>query len=211
MHMDTQPLVITIGHQIGSGGAYVGQKLAERLNLPFIDREILREVARRLHVAEGELEGREERLRSVWQTFSWAVACADPATSLFADQYVPTDQELFDFESEYITCIARERSAVFLGRCGHHILRQHKNHFRLLLYADVPFRTRRLGELYGWSAAEAEKKLEANDRDRAAYIRRFTGGSWLEPGLYDLCLNTSTLGLDKAVELALACVQGKTA
>ena len=94
--------------------------------------------------------------------------------------------------------------AVFLGRCGHYILRQHPRHFRLLVHAEVPARIKRLGEMYGWSPAEAEKMIDSNDRERSAYIYKFTKQNWLEPRQYDLCVNTTTVGLDKTVELVLA-------
>ena len=61
-------LVISISHQLGSGGAYLGQKLSERLGLPFIDRDVLKKVAAQLNLAEGILEGREERLSTFWQS-----------------------------------------------------------------------------------------------------------------------------------------------
>ena len=64
-----KPYVITISHQIGNGGATIGQKLSERLGIPFIDHEILQQVSQKLHLAEAELEGREERLSSFWQSF----------------------------------------------------------------------------------------------------------------------------------------------
>jgi len=206
--METQPLVITIGHQIGSGGAYVGQKLADKLAIPFIDREILRNVAARVHVPVAQLETREQRLTSFWQSFSWTAECLDPVKSLSADTYVPTDRDLFEVESEYIAGIAEKNPAVFLGRCGHYILRQHPRHFRLLVLAEVPARIKRLAELYRLSPTEAGKMLDTNDRERAAYIYRFTKQNWLEPRHYDLCVNTTTVGLDNTVEIVFAAVQG---
>jgi CMP/dCMP kinase len=207
--MTDQLGVITIGHQIGSGGAAIGQKLAERLAIPFLDREILKNVAARLNVAEADLAGREQRLRSFWQSFAWTAQCLDPARSFFADQYVPTDNELFQFESEYIACIAEKSAAIFLGRCGFYILRQHPRHFKLLVHAEPPARIRRLGEMYGWAPAEAEKMIDLNDRQRAAYVYNFTKQNWLDPRQYDLCVNTTTVGLDQTVELVLACLKDK--
>jgi CMP/dCMP kinase len=207
--MQAQPIVITIGHQIGSGGASVGQKLAERLAIPFIDREILKNVAMRLHVPETELAGREQRLRPRWETLSWAAECLDPGKSFFADKYVPTDKELFEFESEYIACIAEKNSAIFLGRCGQYILRDHPRHFKLLVYADSPARIKRLSEMYRLTPAEAEKMLDVSDRERAAFILQFTRQNWLAPQHYDLCVNTTTVGVEKTVEFVLACLQDK--
>jgi cytidylate kinase len=206
--MDEKMYVITISHQIGSSGAPVGKKLSERLDIPYFDREILKRVSNRLHMAEGDLEHREERLRSFWHSYSHtAELILDPALSLTADQYIPTDKELFQLESETIFRIAEKSSAVFIGRCGRHILRDHPRHISLLLYADPASRIERLKSLHHLAAPEAGKFMEENDRDRTAYIHACTGQDWLDPRLYDLCLNTSRTGVDEAAELISACVK----
>lgn len=207
--MDQERFVITISHQLGSGGAYVGQKLSECLGVPFIDREILKRVAGQLHLAEAELTHREERVRSFWQRFSQLVALTDPTTSLAADRYVPTDRELFQLESETIQRIADQSSAIFIGRGGRCILQHHPRHLSVLVHAALPARVRRLCELYHLSESEAEKLAVTNDRERTAYLRAFTQQDWLDPRLYDLCISTSSLGLDTAVELVLTALAAK--
>lgn len=207
--MNNKSFVITISHQVGSGGAYIGQKLSERFDIPFVDREILKKVAEQLNLAEAELEHREERLSSFWQSFARMAEFIDPARSLVADRYVPTDEELFQLECVTIARIAEKGSAIFIGRCGQYILRDHPLHVSVLVHADVPARIKRLGELYRLSEDEAKKMVETNDRERMAYIQSFTGQNWLDARLYDLCINTSSVGLDNAVRLALACVEAK--
>jgi cytidylate kinase len=197
----------TISHQIGSSGAPIGKKLSERLDIPFFDREILKRVSNRLHMAEADLEHREERLRTFWQTYSRTAELLDPAQTLTADRYVPTDREFFQLESETILRIAEKTSAVFVGRCGRHILRDHPRHVSLLFLADPAARVERLSQMYRVSAEEAARMMETNDRERAAYIRFFTQEEWLDPRLYDLAINTSKMGVDRAVDLALECIQ----
>ncbi len=199
--MNEKLFAITINHQVGSGGAPIGKKLSEKLNIPFFDREILKRVSDRLHMAEADLEHREERLRSFWQTYSRTAELMDPALSLTADQYVPTDKELFQLESEILLRIAEKTSAVFIGRCGRHILRDHPRHISLLLCAEPADRIERIKTLYHLGAPEAGKFMEESDRARAAYIRAFTGQDWLDACLYDLCLNTSRTEAEGAVEL----------
>jgi cytidylate kinase len=207
--MSDNLFAITISHQVGSGGAYVGQKLSEHLDIPFIDREILKKVAEQLHLAEAELEHREERLTSFWQSFARTAEFIDPAKSLSADRYIPTDEELFQFECATIGRIAEEKSAIFIGRCGRYILRDHSRHVSILVHADAPARVKRLGELYRLSEDEATKMIQVNDRERTAYIRSLTKQNWLDARMYDLCVNTSSLGLDNTVKLVLACVEAK--
>ncbi len=203
--MSDKPWIITINHQVGSGARLVGQKLSERLGIPFVDRQILKQVAARLKVAEAELEDREQRLQTFWQSFA---RTAEYLTDLplVSDKYVPSDQDLFECEADAIRSIAEKSPAIFLGRCGGYVLRRHPRHFRLLLVADLPARIKRMGELYGLLPEAASQALAANDRERTAYIQTFTRENWLDVRLYDMCVNTTRVGLDQTVELVLACL-----
>lgn len=205
--MGNKHLVITISHQLGSGGAYLGQKLSERLDLPFIDREVLKKVAEQLNLAETALAGREERLSTFWQSFMRIAVLTDPVECLSPDNYLPNDRELFKLESDYIGRIADKSSAIFLGRCGRYILRQHPGHISILVHANLPDRIKRIQQLYCSGEDEAKKLIETNDRERTAYIHAFTRQDWLDARWYDLCVNTSSLGLEKVVEIALALIK----
>jgi cytidylate kinase len=207
--VNNKHLVITISHQLGSGGATLGQKLSERLGIPFIDRDILRKVAEELNLAESILDGREERLSTFWQSLVQIAIFTDPVECLSLDNYVPTDRELFKLESDYIGRIAEKSSAIFLGRCGRYILRDQPGLFSILVHANLPDRIRRVQQLYCIGDDDARKLIEKNDRERTAYIRAFTRQDWLDARGYDLCVDTSTLGLETIVEIALAGIQGK--
>ena len=199
--------VVTISHQLGSGGAYLGQHLSDRLGIPFIDREILKKVADQLNLAVSVLEHREERLSSVWHSLARLAALStDPTECLSLNNYFPTDKEFFELESKYIGQIGEKSSAIFIGRCGRYILRDHPRHIDLLIHAEMPARVQRVQQLYCLPMDEAKKLIETNDRERAAYVKTFTHQDWLDARFYDLCLNSSTLGLEKTVDLALACV-----
>jgi cytidylate kinase len=207
--MNNMLYAVTISHLLGSGGAVVGQKLSDKLGIPFIDREVLKEVSRRLNFAEQVLQQREERLQSFWESFSHMVSLIDPAASFSSASYVPTDQELFLLESETIGRIAEKRSAIFIGRCARFILRNHPHHVSILIHADIPDRIKRLSELYKISEAEASKLVHVNDRERSAYIRAFAKENLFDARLYDLSVNVSRIGLDKAVEHIVDCVNTK--
>ena len=204
-----KPYVITISHQIGSGGATIGKSLSERLKIPFIDREILQQVSQKLHLAEAELEGREEHLTSFWRSLGHMIGMMDPSQILTNDQYVPTDGELFQTETETILHIAENSQAIFIGRCCRYILRDVPCHFSLLVVAEKSTRIQRLCSLYNVSQQEAGRIIEANDRERRGYIRTFTKQDWLDARLYDLCLNTSSTGLEKACEIVNTAILAK--
>jgi cytidylate kinase len=199
----TSPFVITISRQLGSGGAYVGQQLANNLNIFYADREIISQAAKQLSVLEEALESRNGKIISFWQSFlHLCTFIADPYTP---PQIIiaPTDRELFKVETEIIERIAKERSAVIIGRCGSHILCEHPNHVSIFLHGDITFRKGRIQKLYNVSEEVAGKMIVQNDKERAYYNHTFTGKEWTDARQYDLSIDTSKIGIDESVELIL--------
>ena len=195
---------ITISRQLGAGGAFVGQQLANKLNIFFADRDILRDAALQLSSFEENLKLRDERLLSFWDSFLKMIPQTDVITvPSVAPALEYSDQELFDIEAEIIRKIVHERSAVILGRCGNYILRDEPNHISIFLHADKEFRINRIQKLYNLTTDEATKMLEKSDKDRAAYCKNFTQEEWMNATNYDLSIDTSKLSLDQTVELIL--------
>lgn len=192
--------VVTVSHLLGCGGAYIGEKLAQRWQVPFVDRDILRRVAKELNLAEDDIAHREERLSSFWQMFARAERLNSPFVDPSPDSFL-TDRDLFELESRNIERIAKNSSAVILGRGGCYILREHPRHLRVFVCAEMPDRIKRVQGLYHTDEADAAKIIEKNDRERAAYIRTFTKRDLYDARCYDICVNTSTAGPDNAVGL----------
>ncbi len=207
--MEMKPYSVTISHQLGSGGAYLGEKLASRLGIPFLDRDILKEVARQLDLAEAEVANREERLSTFWENFARLAILTDPSMSLAGHMYIPSDKSLFEMECATIHRIAEKSSAIFIGRCGFYVLRNHPRHASLLVTASQPARIKRLRELYKLTEAEAVDLIKNNDQERENYIHTFTKQNWLNARHYDLCVDTSAVGWDCTVDLAEKCVRAK--
>jgi len=200
--------VITISHLLGCGGSYVGSKLSEMLSIPFVDRQILKKVSDTLNVSEKVIEDREERKSSFWEVFFREQALADPMTTA-AGRYMPSDRELYALETKYIEQIATAHSCIILGRGGNYILRNHPHHLRVFVYANVDDRIKRVSELYKVSGAEAGRIIEKNDKERQAYIKTHTGTEMLDLRNYDICLNTSSFGLDNCVALVKNALDSK--
>ena len=207
--MENEDLAITISHLIGSGGAYVGEKLADRLGIPFLDREIIQSVAQQLNILESEVERREERLTTFWDNFNRSMIGLSPIIIAEFPQLAPSDSELFKTECETIQKIASKSSVIFLGRCGWDILKNHPNHVSILLTANHSDRVKRLGTLYELTEQDARKLIKTNDQERDAYNKKFTQKNWVDARYYDLCVNTSSTGWDGAVEIAEKCILAK--
>lgn len=207
--MQSSPHVITISRQLGSGGSYIGQRLAERLGMMYIDREILRQASEKLKLLEQDLENREERVASFWQYF------AQTYTLAASDIYMPpklnilSDQLLYEVEAGIIERIAAGNDSVIVGRGGSHILRKHPKHFSVFVYADCAVRRKRLQELYKLSEKEAKKMVEVSDRQRSQYYQTVTGQVWTDARQYHMAIDTSIIGMDNALEIIYGYIKVK--
>jgi cytidylate kinase len=113
----------------------------------------------------------------------------------------PTERELFEAESGVIARMAKERSAVFIGRCGFHVLREHPHHVSIFLHGDRAFRRERVQELYRLSKDDAEKMVTRSDKERANFCKTFTGKDWADARNFELTIDTSKLqDLDKVTD-----------
>lgn len=189
---------VTISHQLGCGGSYIGEKLSGELSVPFVDRQILKRVSYYLNVPEKHLEEREEKISSFWKSFANMELFNKHMPAL---EYRLSNEELFRLESEFISEIAGKTSAVFLGRGARYILRDYKRCFMVFVHASMDDRVKRVSNLYKVDKDEARKIIETNDKEREAYLRKFTKIGWLDAKTYDMCIDTTTVGLDNAVKM----------
>jgi len=194
---DSSTFVITIRRQLGSGGAVIGQKLADKLGIFYADSIIITEAAQKLRISESELKSREEKAL-FWRRLIESYKAK-------TDNYLPTeiapiDRQIFEAQTEIIERIAKERSAVIIGRCSNYILREHPNHVSVFLHADIDFRIERIQKLFNISEDSALKMINQSDKERASYTNKYISKDWTDLRQYDLSINTSKLGLDGTVE-----------
>jgi cytidylate kinase len=201
---ETSPFVITISRQVGSGGAYLGKRLASRLNVLYVDREIVRQAAKELKMPVKSLEARDEKLTPFWQSLLESYVDITPTPYVPPPLHLPPDRKLYRTESDIITRIAQRRSAVIVGRGAYYVLRQHPRRLSILLHADIAFRQKRVQELSHVSAEEALKLIESVDKERERYLHALTGQTCMDARHYHLSLDTSLVGLEAAEEIILA-------
>ncbi|OFY04441.1 MAG: hypothetical protein A2W94_12505 [Bacteroidetes bacterium GWE2_42_42] len=188
---------------MGSGGAYIGQKLAKKLKIHYADREIIRKAAETLSVSEEDLESMDEKSQTWWDYIQMSSRYAVDVYIPPVQKFAPTDLELYKAESEILMDIAKECSAVIIGRCGFHVLDGHPNLVKILLHADKDYRVKRIMDLYSVSIKTAEKMIDDSDKKRCSYIKKFAKKDWMDAGNYHLCIDTSKIGIDKALDLIL--------
>lgn len=200
----SKPLVITISRQLGSGGAYIGQQLAQKLNFYYADREIINKTALLFSISAEEMALQDEKLPSFWDYVSKGSFVA-PGVYIPPNMTTvsPTTGNIFEAEKAIIEHIADKDPAVIIGRCGFHILHDHPNCLKIFLNSEREFRIQRVSELYNIPEATSVKIIEKSDRERTSYNKTFTGKEWADARNYDLSINTGKVGVDKTIDFIM--------
>lgn len=203
-----QVRVITISREYGSGGAAIGQELANRLGWKILDRELILELARRAHVEPSAVSQMDEHassfieklLKAFWlsNTYVWSGPAPDVVDS--------------DYLAELSAIVIREAAklgrCVIVGRGAQCVLQGREDVFHVFVYGSRSEKLMRIQTRYP-SHTECEAALDEFDQTRAAYIRRYYKCDWANRHLYDLMIN-SDMGIDRAVAVIL-CAAGVTA
>ena len=199
----TEPFIITISRQLGSGGSYIGQQLAKNMNILYFDREIISEAATKLAVTEEELETIDEKAISFIRKGIDLLQFGVPEIYIPPRVYLPTDRELFNIESQIIKHIAEECSSVIIGRCASYVLQEKPNHISIFLHADIAVRKKRVQELYNVEPEAAVRMIKRSDTDRSRYCIKISGEEWADANNYNLCIDTGKIGLDSCLHLVM--------
>jgi CMP/dCMP kinase len=201
---------ITISRQLGSGGAYIGQRLANRFCALYMDRDILRKAAEQLDLPHDQLAARDETVTPAWKSIIESFACGVGRLGYVIPSYgAPSDSELYQAESEIISRAANEYSTVIVGHGGCHALKNHPRHLSVFLHANIPFRKQRVQEMYHVPAQDAQKMIDETDRQRALYRRALTGENWTDARQYHICIDTGAIGLEIAEEIICSTLHSK--
>ena len=194
-------MVITIGREFGSGGKYIGERLAEELNMKLYDEELITRVSKERNIDIHLLnENDEKHKKSFWYTLAMAsMSMSDSVNSLTE---LPSDDKYFIEQAKIIEEIADEGNAIIIGRCSNVILKDRKNVVNIFVYSsDEKFKINRKVEFAGLDEKKALKLMHKKDKERAAYYNYYTNQTWGGRESYDLLVDSSKLGIEKTVEL----------
>lgn len=195
-------LIVTINRQYGSGGKEVGQKVADALGIKLYDSEITQLAAEKSGIRKDYFDKADEKPTD---SFLYALAMN---TFTLSNTVNPLDNtlsndRLFNLQAEVISDLAKQESFVLIGRCGEYILRDEPGRISIYVCAPIEKRVERIVRLYHLSEKEALKRINSIDKKRESYYGYYAGKSWGACGSYELCLDTSVLGTDKAAQLIL--------
>lgn len=189
-------IIINIGRQFGSGGYLVAKALGEKLGIPVYDKEIIAESARRSGFSQ-ELFARKDEKRNLFGMSGFI----GTGIASFTGNYV-NDDSAFRIQGDVIRSIAENGPAIFMGRCADYILRD-MNCLDVFITAPDEDRIGRISGRLGISADEAESMMSREDSRRETYYNYFTFGHWGVASNYDLCIDSSILGIEGTADMII--------
>lgn len=173
-------IVITISREYGSGGRFVGRLVAEKLGLPFYDKELISLSAKESGLSEEYVKMTDEKKKS-------------------ASYINNNDDRLFIAEQKVIEKLAKS-SCVIVGRCADYILKDNKDAIKIFLYSDSKSKEKRAIKYYGLNSKTALRKIDKINKERSKHYKFYTNREWKDFSNYDLSFNVDKYGVEKTAE-----------
>ena len=200
--------VISVSREFGSGGRVIGKQLAAKLGIPCYDRTIIQKTSEKSGLSPDFIARAEERARSRFHLSITPIGIGAPA---FTHQGVPVSHQAFFAQAEVIRELADEGPCVIVGRCSDYVLGERPECLKVFIHADMASRIERCVDEYHIPSDDMARRIVQMDKGRANYYNYYTGHTWGDMRRYDLTLDSSTTGVEGAVELIVALVKARSA
>ena len=195
--------IITVSREFGSGGRTVGRLIAQQLDIPFYDSELVKQISLESGFAPKFVEEHGEH---------------SPGNSLFSYAFAPqgvpgvmnglsTADFLWNIQCSVILQIADQGPCVIVGRNADYILKDREDVLNVFIHADKDFRAERIVRLYGNSEKTPAARLQEKDKRRRVNYQHYTGRTWGIAENYDVCLNSGIIGVERCAEIIVDIVK----
>lgn len=192
--MENKKIIINVGRQIGSGGHIIAERLAEDFGCKCYDRELLNLAAKESGFSEKFFEQNDEQ-KGFFQSLFHTHLPFLSDNNFYHNDF--SQEGLYKFQSDAIKKAADEGNCVFVGRTADYVLREYENVVNVFITADMEDRVRAVSGRRGITPEAARKYIENHEDERASYYNYYTGKKWGHSESYDLCVNSSHLGLEE--------------
>lgn len=191
--------VITISRQCGSGGRYIGERLAKALGIPCYDEKLMDMVAKESGFALDFVEEKGERITG---SLLFNIASSlTYASNVMSGNGINLQDEIYFIQNRIIKELAEKESCVIVGRCADYVLRDRDDCLNVFIHADEKSKLERAVKFYGMSEKDAPSILKKKDKARYNHYKYYTDKDWGMASNYDLCLNSGLLGIDGCVNV----------
>lgn len=192
--------IITISREFGSGGREIGRILAEQLDIPFYDKELLEIASKESGICQ-ELFVKHDESYSNSFLFSLVMGNYPVTADGRINPDMPLNHKIFLAQFDTIKNLAEKGPCVIVGRCADYVLKNMPNVVNFFVSGNIIEKRARILERYDIEKNKAEDFIKKTDKRRASYYNYYTDMKWGEAKNYDLCINSSKTGIDGAVRL----------
>lgn len=192
--------IITITRQYGSGGHNIGKALAEKLNVSFYDKELISIAAKESGVSPEVFENADEKAANSL-LYSLSVGLYNYGNSFSSVEDLPLNDRLYISQHKIIRELAEKENFVVVGRCADYVLKDNPNVVKVFIYADIDSRVKRAVSRQEIDPSRAKQAVLKADKSRANYYSFYSGQKWGLPDNYDLCINSTNLTTEQAVDI----------
>ncbi len=193
-------IIITIGRQLGSNGREIGRLLAEKLNIPFYDKELIVEAAKESGLTEKMFENADEKPTN---SFLYSLVMSmHPGTGLYNhyNDFLNNDS-IFNVQASVIKKVADKGSCIIVGRCADYVLDKTEGLVKIFIHADIETRTQRISIRDNVTEKEAKNAVTKADKRRGNYYNFYTNREWGNVKNYDLSIDSGKLSTEECVKL----------
>lgn len=193
-------MIITIGRQHGSSGREIARLLAEKLNYKCYDKEIVDEAANHSDFSRDLIDAFDEKRMSAFILHAGGYGL---------NENFRLNMQVVSAQFDAMRNIADKGNCIFVGRCADYILRDHKDLVSVFILGDMDERLKCLERRQGLDEAEARKKIKEVDKDRSSFYRYYSDQTWGDAQNYDMCINSSKLGVEGTVQVILDYIKAR--
>ena len=198
--------IITIGRQFGSGGREIGYMVADKLGIKLYDKEMLQRAAQDSGICEELFESHDEKPSN---SFLYSLVMDTYSMGYSGSTYndMPINHKIFLAQFDAIKKIANEGPCILVGRCADYALADWNDCFSIFVHADLDWRINRIASKHGKTPKEAKDMITKTDKSRASYYNYYTNKKWGAARSYNLCIDSSKLGIDYAIEAIIESIK----
>lgn len=193
---------ITIARGYGSGGRRIGQKLADELNIDFVDRELLQLASIESGISEELFGEADERVTKPLLFKNIRKNRVGNVLTPEENGFI-SDQNLYNYQAKVLRNLLEKESFVVMGRAADFIFRAYANVLTVNIQAPHDFCVRETMRHNDLTEKEAEAYVTKTDRYREDFYQFYTGRKWNVSSNFDLCLNSESLGDDNCIRLII--------
>ena len=192
--------IYTIGREFGSGGKDIGTALAKRLGVKCYDKELLKEASKESGYCAEIFENHDEKPTN---SFLYSLVMDTYSMGYNSSAYLdmPINHKIFLAQFDTIKKLADEESCVIVGRCADYALAEYPNTVTVFITANEADKLAYLQKVNNVTEAKAKDIMVKTDKKRASYYNYYASKRWGEAKGYDLCINSSAVGIEGAVKV----------